>query len=114
MLPAPDAEEARRLLQDELAKSAYVEAQPNIVERILGDLLRSIVDLLDGMRGLGAGPGTLVLAVGAALVVVVAVLLVRPRLNARGGRTFDRIRGAVGSITTRRAPDHAHPGVGWR
>ena len=36
MLPAPDAEEARRLLQDELAKSAYVEAQPNIVERILG------------------------------------------------------------------------------
>ena len=86
MLPAPDAEEARRLLQDELAKSAYVEAQPNIVERILGDLLRSIVDLLDGMRGLGAGPGTLVLAVGAALVVVVAVLLVRPRLNARGRR----------------------------
>ncbi len=26
----PDADEARRLLQDELAKAAYVEAQPTI------------------------------------------------------------------------------------
>lgn len=82
--PAPDADEARRLLQEELAKPAYVEAQPSIVERILGDLLRGIARLLDGMGGLGAGPGTVVVAIGAALVIVVAVLLIKPRLNARG------------------------------
>ncbi|MDQ0735544.1 DUF4129 domain-containing protein [Arthrobacter agilis] len=84
MLIAPDADEARRLLQEELAKPAYVEAQPNIFERILAEFLRGIGRLLDGVEGLGAGPGTLLVAVGAALVIVVAVVLIRPRLNARG------------------------------
>lgn len=81
---APDAEEARRLLEQELTKPAYVEAQPNIAERLLGEFLRAVVRFLDGLGGLGAGPGTLVLVIGALLVVVVAIVLVRPRLNARG------------------------------
>lgn len=80
----PDSDEARRLLEEELAKPAYVEAQPNLVERILGDILRSIVRLLDGLDGLGAGPGTLVVAIGAALLILLAIVLIRPRLNARG------------------------------
>jgi hypothetical protein len=85
-LLTPDADEARRLLEEELARSAYVEAQPNIFERILADVLRGLARLLDGFGGLGAGPGTLVLAVGAALIIAVAVLLIKPRLNARGRR----------------------------
>lgn len=81
---APDADEARRLLEEELRKSAYVEAQPNIFERILADVLRSLARLADGVGALGPGPGTVVLAVGAALVILVAILLIKPRLNARG------------------------------
>lgn len=85
-LPVPDADEARRLLEEELAEPAYLEAQPGIVERTLRGVLEGIARLFDGLGGLGAGPGTLVVAVGAALLVIVAVVLVRPRLNARGRR----------------------------
>jgi hypothetical protein len=83
-LLTPDADEARRLLEEELAGNAYVEAQPGIFERILADVLRGLARLLDGFSGLGPGPGTLVLAVGAAFVIAVAVLLIKPRPNARG------------------------------
>ncbi len=81
---APDADEARRLLDQELARPAYVEAQPTIFERIIGDLLRGIARLIDGIGSLGAGPGTLVVALGAALIIILAIVIVRPRLNARG------------------------------
>lgn len=80
----PGADEARSLLEKELAKSAYVEAQPTLIERLLGDLLRGIARLLDGLGGLGAGPGTLVVALGAALIIIAAVVLIRPRLDPRG------------------------------
>lgn len=98
----PDADEARRLLQDELAKAAYVEAQPTIFERILADVLRSLGRLLDGVQGLGSGPGTLLVALGAAALIVVAVVLVRPRLNPRG-RTQEA---AVFEDGARRSADH--------
>ncbi len=80
----PDAEESRRLLEEELAKPAYVEAQPNIFERMINAFVRSIAELLDGMGGADAGLGTVILALGAALIIVVAVVLIRPRLNPRG------------------------------
>lgn len=81
---APDAEEARRLLEQELVKPAYVEAQPNFFERLFGEFLRGVVRLLEGVGGLGSGAGTLVLAIGAALIIIVAIVLIKPRLNARG------------------------------
>ena len=80
----PDTDEARRLLEEELARPPYVEAQPGIVERIVAEVLRGLGRLLDGMGGLAPGPGTLVLALGAVLIIVVAVVLIKPRLNARG------------------------------
>ncbi|MEC5198008.1 hypothetical protein RCH21_000216 [Arthrobacter sp. PL16] len=80
----PDGEEARRLLEEELAKAAYAEAQPNVFERILAEVLRGIARVFDGIGGLGAGPGTLVVAIGAALIITVAIVLIKPRLNARG------------------------------
>ncbi|MFJ6001153.1 DUF4129 domain-containing protein [Arthrobacter sp. NPDC092385] len=104
---APDADDARRLLEEELAKPAYVEAQPNIFERILADFLRGIARLLDGVGGLGPGPGTLVVAIGATLLVVVAVVLIRPRLNARGRKqeapVFDDDAGRSGAYHRERA-----------
>lgn len=82
----PDADEARRLLDEELSKRIYVEARPNLAERIVEDLLRAIGRLLDGLGALGPGPGTVVLLLGAGIVVVLAVILVRPRADPRGAR----------------------------
>lgn len=113
-LPAPGADEARELLEQELAKPAYVEAQPNVFERILADLLRGIVGFVDGLGGLGAGPGTLVVAIGAAILIAVAVVLIRPRLNARGRRqepgVFDDGARRSAEQHRRRAADHAGDG----
>ncbi len=83
---APDADEARRLLEEELAERVYTDAQPNLVERIISDVLRAIGRLLDGLGSLGPGAGTLVLAAGAMIIIVLAVVLVRPRSNTRGTR----------------------------
>ncbi|WDF32428.1 DUF4129 domain-containing protein [Arthrobacter agilis] len=87
-LLAPDAEEARRLLREELEKAPYVDARPGLLERVLTDVLQGILSVFDGVRGLDAGLGTLVVAIGAAVLIAVAIVLIRPRLNARG-RTAD-------------------------
>lgn len=87
-LLAPDAEEARRLLREELEKAPYVDARPGLLERVLTDVLQGILGVFDGVRGLDAGLGTLVVAIGAAVLIAVAIVLIRPRLNARG-RTAD-------------------------
>ncbi|MHA7241074.1 DUF4129 domain-containing protein [Arthrobacter sp. TMS1-12-1] len=99
---SPDADEARRLLTEELARAPYVDAQPGILQRILAEFLRGVARLLDGVGGLGAGPGTLVLALGAVLVIVVAVVLIRPRANMRG-RTHES---AVFDDGATRSADH--------
>lgn len=79
----PDDDEARRWLIDELARGPYQEAEPNVIERIIAAVLEWLGSLLAGLRPLEAGPGTLLLVLGAAIVIAVAVWLVRPRLNAR-------------------------------
>lgn len=111
---APDADDARTLLEQELTKPAYVEAQPNIFERMLAEVLRSIARLLDGIGGLGPGPGTLVLAIGAAIVIIVAIVLIRPRLNARGRtperRVFDDGVRRSADVHRARAAAHADDG----
>jgi hypothetical protein len=81
-----DRDEARELLRDELAKPLYQEAQPSLLERAIQAALDWMMEALSGIRSVGAGPGTLLLAAGAVLIIVVAVLLIRPRLNARADR----------------------------
>ncbi|MHA7246053.1 DUF4129 domain-containing protein [Arthrobacter tecti] len=83
----PDDEEARQLLQEELSKPVYQEAEPSLLERIWTEILNWLGDVLGQIRGVDAGLGTILLAVGAAVVIVVAVLLIRPRLNARRKRS---------------------------
>ncbi|NOJ58532.1 DUF4129 domain-containing protein [Arthrobacter sp. 260] len=99
----PDDDEARRWLVDELARGPYQEAEPNIVERIIAAILEWLGSLLAGLRPLEAGPGTLLLALGAAVVIAAAVWLVRPRLNAR--RKVDS-GGVFAGDTVRTALEH--------
>lgn len=103
LLPAtvpvrPDDDEARRLLQEELAKTAYREAEPSLLERAWGAFLNWLGELLGQIRGVDAGLGTILLAVGAVVVVAVAILLIKPRLNARR-----RHEPAVFEASTRRS-----------
>lgn len=79
----PDDDEARRWLLDELAKGQYQEAEPNILERIATAILEWLGSIFAGLQPLEAGPGTLILVLGAVAVVAVAVWLIKPRLNAR-------------------------------
>jgi ribosomal protein S20 len=79
----PDADEARRLLEDELAKGIYQEAQPSLLERAWTAFLNWLGELLGQIRSVDAGLGTVLLAVGAVVVIAVAILLIKPRLNAR-------------------------------
>lgn len=79
----PDAEEARQLLSDELAKGIYREAEPSLLERVWTAVLNWLGEVLGSIRSVDADLGTVLLAVGAAIVIAVAVLLVKPRLNAR-------------------------------
>ncbi|MHA7275030.1 DUF4129 domain-containing protein [Arthrobacter sp. HLT1-21] len=78
----PDDDEAHRWLVDELAEGRYQEAGPNFLERIATAILEWLGSIFAGLRPLEAGPGTLVLVLGAAVVVAAAVWLIKPRLNA--------------------------------
>ncbi|WP_458115341.1 DUF4129 domain-containing protein [Arthrobacter sp. D2-10] len=79
----PDDDEGRRLLQDELAKGIYQEAEPSLLERAWTAFLNWLGELLGQIRSVDAGLGTILLAVGAVVVIAVAILLIKPRLNAR-------------------------------
>lgn len=79
----PDDDEARRLLQEELAKSIYQEAEPSLLERAWAAFLNWLGELLGQIRSVDAGLGTVLLAVGAVVVIGVAILLIKPRLNAK-------------------------------
>lgn len=83
----PDADEAQGLLEEELAKPVYQEAQPTLLERLITSVLDWLEASFSSLSGLDAGTGTIVLAVGAAVLILIAGVLVRPRLNARRAST---------------------------
>ncbi|NKY08607.1 hypothetical protein HF998_16730, partial [Cellulomonas hominis] len=82
----PDADEARRWIERELADPVYHQ-QPSILRRVLDWL----AELFDGASGVALGDvGTLLVVVGALAVVVVVTFLVtgpvrRSRRLARAG-----------------------------
>ena len=78
-----DADEARQLLREELARGIYQEAEPSLLERAWTAFLTWLGEILGQIRSVDAGLGTILLAVGAVVVIIAAVLLVKPRLNAR-------------------------------
>ncbi|MGN6274240.1 MAG: DUF4129 domain-containing protein [Protaetiibacter sp.] len=81
----PDREEARRLLQEELAKARYQEREAAQTPQWLKDFYQWLQDLTDSLGGEGTVPGWIVLLVIVALAVIVVAFLVFgvPRLRAR-------------------------------
>jgi hypothetical protein len=78
----PGSDEARRWAVEELSKPEYREAAPGWLDglwRDLMDWLRS----LDSSPGVDGTPVAPLIGVGIAVVIGVAIMLARPRLNAR-------------------------------
>lgn len=84
----PDREEARRWAEEELAKPEYRDASPGWLE----NLWQSI---LEWLRSLDRGPSPDTAAAGPwigvaiAVLIAAAIILARPRLNARAKGTRD-------------------------
>ncbi len=84
----PGRDEARRWAEEELAKPEYRDAAPGWLDSVWADIL----DWLRSLDG-GSGPDTTVAApwIGVAIAVLIgtAVILARPRLNAKAKRAGD-------------------------
>ncbi|WP_332760593.1 DUF4129 domain-containing protein [Pseudarthrobacter sp.] len=84
----PGRDEARRWAEEELAKPEYRDAAPGWLDSVWADIL----DWLRSLDG-GSGPDTTVAApwIGVAIAVLIgaAVVLARPRLNAKARRAGD-------------------------
>jgi hypothetical protein len=101
-----DDDEARQLLQEELAKGIYQDAEPSLLERAWTAFLNWLGEMLGQIRSVDAGLGTILLAVGAVVVIAAAVLLVKPRLNARK-RTEPTVFQAQPKVTAQAHRDYA-------
>ncbi|WP_281451152.1 DUF4129 domain-containing protein [Paenarthrobacter nitroguajacolicus] len=90
----PDRDEARRWAIEELSKPQYPDAQPGWLEQLWRDFL----DWLSSLEGDGTGSDTNfalpVIVVLAVALIIVAVFVVRPRLNARRASRHEDIYGA--------------------
>ncbi|MFC8038669.1 DUF4129 domain-containing protein [Paenarthrobacter sp. NPDC057355] len=89
----PDREEARRWAIEELSKPQYPDATPGWLEQLWRDFL----DWLSSLEGDGTGADTnfalpLIVILAVALIVV-AIFVVRPRLNARRASRHEDIYG---------------------
>lgn len=79
----PDAEQARRWAQEELAKKEYIDGRPGLLSRIL-DWIRNFLDeLLSGVASPQGAWGLVILVIVIALVIAVIVFLVRPSIRRR-------------------------------
>jgi hypothetical protein len=83
----PDRDEARRWAGEELAKPEYRDADPGW----LADVWESVMDWLRALDGPGADGTAAAPWIGVIIVVLIgaAIILVRPRLNAKAKRPTD-------------------------
>jgi Domain of unknown function (DUF4129) len=77
----PGAEEARRWAAEELAKSEYREATPSWLATLWENFLDWLASLDGSTQSTDPVPGP-VIGILIALIIAVAVILARPRLNA--------------------------------
>ncbi len=77
----PDGDEARQWAADELAKSVYQEAKPSLIDQLLTSFIDWVVSLFEGIQGVNANFGIVLIAVAAAVLIGLAIWLVKPRLN---------------------------------
>ncbi|WP_449373522.1 DUF4129 domain-containing protein [Arthrobacter psychrolactophilus] len=89
----PDADEARRWAQEELAHKVYQDAKPGLAEQIAA-LVRSAIDEFLNNVGSPSGNFALAIAIGALLLAIVAIVfIIRPRLNRTVAATKDVFAG---------------------
>ena len=80
----PDAPEARRWLEEELAKPEYQSAQPNAFDLAMQAIRDWVVSLFEGASGIPAPLLTLLVVIVVAVLVVVGLLVFGlPRLRRR-------------------------------
>ncbi|MFC7850302.1 DUF4129 domain-containing protein [Arthrobacter sp. NPDC057388] len=79
----PDREEARRWAVEELSKREYREAEPGWLETLWQQFLDWLQSVTDGQALAGGPPAAPLIGLGIAILVAVAIILARPRLNAR-------------------------------
>ena len=78
----PASDEARRWAVEELSKAEYREAAPGWLDGLWQDLM-DWLGSLGNSPGLDGSPAAPLIGVGIAVVIGVAIMLARPRLNAR-------------------------------
>lgn len=109
----PDERQGRDWAEQELSQSVYQEAEPSLLDRFWQWVREFFSDLLDGISGFDPSVGVVLLAVGAAAVLAVAVVLVRPRLNARRRKElFDAEETRV-AVDHRRLSEEAEARGDW-
>ena len=79
----PDREEARRWAVEELSKREYREAAPGWLETLWQQFLDWLQSVTDGQALAGGPPVAPLIGLGIAILVAAAIILARPRLNAR-------------------------------
>ena len=84
----PGADEARRWAAEELAKPEYRDAAPSWLDALWRNFL-DWLQSLDGSPGDAAPVPSPVIALVIAVIIAAAILLARPRLNARARKASD-------------------------
>ncbi|QEO13502.1 DUF4129 domain-containing protein [Agromyces intestinalis] len=80
----PDAPEARRWLQDELAKGEYQAAQPTWFDRLMAAIRDWFLGLFDGSMGVPSGVVVLIVVLAVLALVAIGLLVFGlPRLRRR-------------------------------
>ncbi|MFP3459385.1 DUF4129 domain-containing protein [Arthrobacter globiformis] len=79
----PDREEARRWAVEELSKREYREAAPGWLETLWRQFLDWLQSVTDGQSPADGPPVAPLIGLGIAILIGVAIVLARPRLNAR-------------------------------
>lgn len=89
---APDGGEARRWAVEELSKPVYRAAEPSWLDSLWQQFAEWLRSLNSGGPGMDSGIAIPMIGVAAAVLIAAAIILVRPRLNARhkpAGDVFD-------------------------
>lgn len=80
---APDGEEARRWAVEELSKPVYRAAEPGWLDSLWQQFMDWLRSLNSGDPGIDGGMAVPIIGITAAVLVALAIILARPRLNAR-------------------------------
>ena len=85
----PDRQEAGRWAAEELAKPVYQDAQPDWLTELWRQFMEWLRSLNSGEPAMDSGVAVPAIGVTIVILIAVAILLARPRLNARRRRAGD-------------------------